>query len=107
MVDADLGHWRDFPPRRKMFIERVLRMVSQATDVDPAARARMEAALKAARGRLALITPELCQEYLQAWASDRERWGGHIEKLPARRSLGSALEWLARAGHTPMTCHNA
>ena len=107
MADADLGHWRDFLPRRNMFIERVLRMISEATDVDPSARVRMEAALKAARGRLALITPELCQEYLQAWASDRGRWGDHIEKLPARRSLGSALEWLARAGHTPMTCHHA
>jgi hypothetical protein len=67
----------------------------------------MEAALKAARGRLALITPELCQEYLQAWAADRERWRDHMEKLPVRLTLGSALEWLARAGHTPMTCHHA
>lgn len=107
VADADLRHWTDFLPRRKMFIERVLRMVGQAGDVDPAARARMEAALKAARGRLEHITPELCQDYLQAWAADRERWREHIERLPARQSLGSALEWLARAGYTPMTCHHA
>jgi hypothetical protein len=107
IIDADLRHWEDFLPRRKMFIERVLRMVCQASGVDPASRARMEAALKAARGRLALITPELCQEYLQAWAADRERWRDHIETLPARQSLGSALEWLAQQGHTPMTCHHA
>ncbi len=98
MADADLGHWKDFLPRRKMFIERVLRMVGQAADVDPAARARMEAALKAARGRLALITPELCQEYLQAWASDRgRRWGGHIEKLPGPAIPGISAR-VARAG---------
>ena len=85
IADADLGHWKDFLPGRKMFIERVPRMVSQASGVDPAAKARMEAALKAARGRLALITPELCQEYLEAWAADRERWLDQARERPVRR----------------------
>lgn len=106
IADADLRHWRDFLPRRRMFIERVLRMVSQASEVDPAARARMEAALKAARGRLALITPELCQDYLQAWVADRERWLRHVGRLPVRRSLESALEWLAQRGYALTTCHH-
>jgi hypothetical protein len=107
IAEADLGHWRDFLPRRKMFIERVLGMVSQAGHVEPGDKARMEAALKAARGRLALITPELCQTYLQAWTADRERWRYHIADLTAQPSLESALEALARPGSAPMTCQHA
>jgi hypothetical protein len=57
--------------------------------------------------RLALITPELCQTYLQAWTADRERWRDHIAGLKAQPSLESALESLARPGSAPMTCHHA
>jgi glycosyltransferase involved in cell wall biosynthesis len=107
IADADLGHWRDFLARRKRFIERVLTMVSQASHVEGGDKARMEAALKAARGRLALITPELCRTYLKAWADDRERWRNHVASLPSQPSVEAALEALTRPGCPSPTCELA
>jgi hypothetical protein len=97
IADADLRHWKDFLPRREMFIERVLRMVSRAADVDPAAKARMEAALKAARGRLGLITPELCREVFAGVGG-----GPGALARPCRATPGPAIPGIsarvARAG---------
>jgi glycosyltransferase involved in cell wall biosynthesis len=93
LPDADLRHWKDFLVRRKTFIERVLGLVN-ATDVEASEKRRMVAALKAARGRLAHITPELCCDYLQAWTADRKQWQRHIDRLPSNKSLESGLELL-------------
>jgi hypothetical protein len=93
LPDADLRHWKDFLVRREAFLERVLGLVN-ATDIEASEKRRMVAALKAARGRLAHITPELCCSYLQAWTADRKQWQRHIDRLPSGKSLESALELL-------------
>lgn len=99
--DADLSHWAQFLDRRRRFIEHVLLLVS-GSDINPADRGRMMEALRAALRQLAYIKPELCRGYLEAWASDRDRWQQHLNRLPVQRSRPEALRLLARRGGPPL-----
>jgi hypothetical protein len=101
-VDADRGHWARFLDKRAQFIQGVLEMVQGDDTLDPHEKARRIAALKGSRGRLALITPELCEGYLQAWAADRPRWQRHLERLPTSQQLPDALAMLSRRGCPPL-----
>jgi hypothetical protein len=104
VLDADLRHWKDFLVRRKTFINNVLSMVN-GTDIMPAEKRRIAEALKAARGRLMLITPGLCHDYLQALAADRRLWQSHMAGLQAQPSRRAALRQLTQPGQAPLTCH--
>jgi len=84
VTDANQAHWIKFLVRRRRFIERVLRMVEQQGTLESAERARRIAALKGSLGRLQLITPKLCEDYLRAWAADRQRWHRDLQKSPIR-----------------------
>jgi hypothetical protein len=111
IIDADQTHWAGFLVRRRQFIERVLRMVERDATIESADKSRRVEALKGSLGRLALITPERCENYLRAWAADRERWQRHLEKLPvnsiqglpARAWRGQALAALSRPGFPNLT----
>lgn len=94
IADADQAHWRLFLVKRKQFIERVLRMVDGA-DVEVAEKARRIAALKGSLGRLARITPEMCENYLRAWRADRLQWQRHVEDLPTGLDRVCALALLS------------
>ena len=59
-------------------------MVEQDGTLESAERARRIAALKGSLGRLQLITPKLCEDYLRAWAADRQRWHRELQKPPIR-----------------------
>ncbi len=96
--DADREHWTKYLSTRKQFIERVLTMVAQAPDLRPADRARRIEALKESLGRLKLITPALCENYLLAWQEDRQAWERHIRDLPTDLRRVRALETLTRDG---------
>ena len=64
IMDADQDHWARFLIKRGQFIEGVLEMVERdALESDE--KARRIAALKGSLGRLALITPALCESYLR------------------------------------------
>ena len=80
VTDADRAHWAKFLVKRKRFIGRVLRMVEQDGTLESADRVRRIAALKGSLGRLALITPEFCENYLQAWLVDLQRWQRHLKQ---------------------------
>jgi hypothetical protein len=101
-VDGDLEHWQDFLAKRRRFIGQILGMAVQSADIGPAERARMIEALKAALGRLALITPRLCVNYLGALVFDQERWRRHVQGLQ-RQPRERALKSLARRSGTPLT----
>lgn len=102
--DGDLAHWRDFLAKRKQFIERVLAMVEHSASIAAPERARMAGALRAALGRLALITPQLCVAYLQAWVADLDRWQRYIQGVRRRpQQRERALRSLARRGGAPLT----
>jgi hypothetical protein len=100
--EADRGHWARFLDKRGQFIQGVLEMVQGDDTLDLSEKARRIAALKGSRGRLALITPELCVGYLQAWAADRQRWQRHLERLPTGLRLADALAMLSRRGCPPV-----
>ena len=102
IAEADQAHWADFLVRRREFICEVLSMV-EVSSLEPNEKQRRIAALKGSLGRLARITPDLCEDYLRAWAADRERWRHHIERLPTRQQMGSALAWLSRKGSPSLT----
>jgi hypothetical protein len=104
VADADLQHWRDFLVRRRTFIDRVLSLVNDA-DIEPGDKRRMVEALKAARGRLALITPGLCRDYLQALAVDRRLWQSHMESLAVQASRRASLRQLTQPGQALLTCY--
>jgi hypothetical protein len=103
--DGDLDHWRDFLAHRRQFIEQVQRMVVRAATIDPTVRARMGEALRAALGRCACITPELCVAYMKALATDQDRWQRHIQQIrrQPQPSREEALRSLTASGETPLT----
>jgi hypothetical protein len=82
IAEADRAHWARFLVKRRQFIDRVLKMVVKG-NLEAAEKARRLAALKGSLGRLALITPELCEKYLRAWQADRQEWQRHVQELPA------------------------
>jgi hypothetical protein len=100
--EADRDHWARFLDKRGQFIQGVLEMVQVDNKLDLNEKARRIAALKGSRGRLALITPELCEGYLQAWSADRRRWQHHLERLPTGQQLHEALAMLSRKGCPPL-----
>jgi hypothetical protein len=113
LIDADRAHWTRFLGKRKQFIRRVLRMVEQDDTIGQAERERRVAALKGSLGRLALITPVLCESYLRAWAADRQCWHRFLQKpfvravqeLSADERLPKALAALSRPGEPRLTWH--
>jgi hypothetical protein len=107
ITDADEKHWSDYLKVRRRFITDVLAMVrampaESAKDV--AEKERMIAALKGSCGRLALITPNLCERYLRAWSADRRRWHDHVGQLDGDgMSRNQALHALSRPGAPKLT----
>ena len=102
ITDADQAHWARFLDKRRQFIDRVLAMVA-SSDLDSAQKARRIAALKGSLGRLALITPQLCVNYLRAWRSDRQEWQRYVEELPVGLDRERALTWLSSDGAPPLS----
>ncbi len=113
IADADRAHWDRFLGKRKQFICRVLRMVEQDATIGPAERERRVAALKGSLGRLAHITPGLCESFLRAWAVDRQSWQRFLQKPFVRavqesspdERLPKALAALSRPGEPRLTSH--
>jgi hypothetical protein len=78
--DADTDFWDRFLRGRLALIGTIIDRID-GVDKDVAARRRMLAALKAARGRAQLITPRLCVDYLEAWHRDCLMWRDHVDAL--------------------------
>lgn len=111
VIDADKTHWTRFLVKRQRFIEDVVRRVLQDKTLESADQARRVAALKGSLGRLALITPALCERYLHAWVADRQCWNGFlgkphirgIQQLPDGERRRAALTSLSRPGSPGLT----
>ena len=65
----------------------------------------MGEALRAALGRCACITPELCVAYMKALATDQDRWQHHIQQIRRQPKLSreEALRSLTVNGKAPLT----
>jgi hypothetical protein len=99
--DADERFWRRYLDVRRQFIDRLLADVRGRAGIEKGERARMLAALTAAKGRQAYIEPAMCVEYLRAWAADRATWLTYLERLPKRGSPVAALAQLGLDGMVP------
>jgi hypothetical protein len=104
IADADRAHWARFLIKRKQFIDRVLAMVA-SSNLESAEKGRRIAALKGSLGRLALITPELCENYLRAWRADRQEWQRFVQELPVGLGREAALQMLSGEGAPPVSWH--
>jgi hypothetical protein len=113
ITEADHAHWSTFLAYRRQFIERVRQMVQQDATIGAADQARRIEALTGSLGRLALITPQLCEGYLRAWAADRQRWQEHLHNLPGDHLPGlptgerrrQAIGLLSDPDASRLTCH--
>jgi hypothetical protein len=106
IADANGAYWSDFLEKRRHFIERVLEMVKSDDTIEATDKERRIVALRrGSLSRLALITPELCAEYLRAWTADRKKWLEHIDQLPTHQDLAHALSLLSRRGSAPLKWH--
>ena len=95
---ADQKHWTTFLNMRKLFIERVLDMVARDPNLTLAEKGQRSEALRESLGRLRLITPGLCEDYIRAWHADRQTWQGHLDSLPTGLDRTSALSEMTRKG---------
>ena len=95
--EADHRHWAEFLAKRRRFIERIL-VMAERHDLERSVRNRVIAALRGSLDRLARITPELCERYLQAWAHDRDMWLRHIACLPVGQTPQQAVGLLSVPG---------
>ena len=86
--DATMAYWHEFLADRRKFIQSAIARVNGACDIEPARKARMIAALKAAVGRNLTISPSLCVDYLRAWQKDCVTWREHLQTL--RQKHGAA-----------------
>jgi len=102
ITDADQAHWARFLVKRRQFIDRVLAMVA-SNNLEPAEKSLRIAALKGSLGRLALITPELCENYLRAWRADRQEWQRFVQELPTGLDRVAALRLLSGEGAPPVS----
>lgn len=78
---ADRTYWHSFLTRRKRFLRRLLWRAHSPID-DHIQREQLRASLEAAIDVNALITPELCEEYVALWRSDLVTWRRHLDDLP-------------------------
>jgi hypothetical protein len=95
---ADQKHWTAFLNMRKLFIERVLDMVARDPNLKVGDKGQRSESLRESLGRLRLITPELCENYIRAWRADRQTWQDHLDSLPSGLDRTSALEEMTRKG---------
>jgi hypothetical protein len=96
ITEADQAHWKTFLQRRRRFIESVVVMVQSSTTIK-ADKARVLTSLDAALSRLGHITPELCEGYLRAWATDRDKWRKYLAALPRIEQRSDAIDGLWRS----------
>jgi hypothetical protein len=102
IADADEAYWAGFLVKRGRFISGVLDMVKADDTLEPHDQARRINALKGSLGRLTLITPLLCADYLRAWVDDLQRWQRHLKQLPTGQQLPDILSAFSREGCPPL-----
>jgi glycosyltransferase involved in cell wall biosynthesis len=92
--DADETFWHGFLGSRHEMINRCLAVAMAPGNRGKPDFERMAASLKAARGRLEHITPELCVGYIRAWQRDRKVWRSYLKRLPRAATPSEALSQL-------------
>lgn len=98
---VDRGYWAEFIEGRKLFLERVARLLAKKLNGEPNSDKRSE--IRAAQNSIAAaqrqltenITDELCQKFIDLWQADLIEWRSYLaSELPRCDSIPSALEYL-------------
>jgi glycosyltransferase involved in cell wall biosynthesis len=98
---VDRGYWAEFIEGRKLFLERVARLLAKKLNGEPNSDKRSE--IRAAQNSIAAaqrqltenITDELCQKFIDLWQADLIEWRSYLAgELPRCDSIPSALEYL-------------
>jgi hypothetical protein len=96
IADADHRYWKHFlAARHRLVVDLHARALASPLPN----RHEVAAAMVAALGRLAIITPEMCVAYLDAWQRDRKVWVDVLGAAPWQ-SLGDALRSLNMHGRS-------
>lgn len=85
---ATAEYWKDFLTEREKFLVNISSRVSIAA---PGIQDKIMDAVEIARKSLAGITPEMCEDYLNAWQKDLRAWARRLQELPHRDSAETAL----------------
>ncbi len=93
IASATLEYWQDFLTDRRELLARML----EAIPAHSRQSSPMANCIRAAQGRNAFVTADLCVQYLANWETDRITWQRYIAGLPAPNDLGKALEYLGLA----------
>lgn len=97
LEEADVSHWEDFLSRRSLFIQNLVRGVTESNwEMDR--KRRMLESLHQAQETRELVEPELCVDYLQRWRADLETWRAFIRGQPTDLGVEKALEHLKWPG---------
>jgi hypothetical protein len=87
------GWWGDALYRRRQFLDYIL-----ARSEDTKTPARVRRSLEAARGRSADISHKLCNDFLDAWKKDLQRWRDFLEWVPVSSGL-EKFAWEVGVSH--------
>ena len=68
--------------------------------LDAPRAAAIKAALRAAQGASAYLTPQLCAAFVQAWTLDLRAWAAFLRRFPADCGMEKALAELGLIGHS-------
>jgi len=99
IVDVDIAYWADFIKSRRHFLSRVAESLMRHPDRDQGNQEgrtirAAEISIRAARGRLEQINPELCRRFIDVWQADLIEWRRYLTGLPHVDSVASALNHL-------------
>ena len=96
VLGADIRYWDAFISSRGAFHERVAESLGnhphchRDTYLGKTVRAA-QVSISAAQRQLNLISPDLCQRFVDLWQSDLIRWRDHLATIPSFDSIESAL----------------
>ena len=100
LAAADVAYWSQFIAARRDTLSLIGMALEMALEARQSAPQRMAAinSLDAAADQLSRLTPELCVDYLDAWAADLTEWEGATQRIQSVGRMREALDFLELNG---------
>jgi hypothetical protein len=87
---ATAAFWGDFLFKRRLLLDDILRRAEHRV-VDPALRSRICTSVQAAKRASSFLRAQVCQEFVDAWTGDVDRWEDYVKVLPRHDDVEKAL----------------
>jgi hypothetical protein len=96
LTSVDIAYWSQFIAARRDTLSLIGMALEMALEAGRRASQRMAAinSLDAASDQLSRLTPELCVDYLDAWAADLAEWEGTTQRIESVSVMREALDYL-------------